>query len=245
MGSGPSLNKDGLEELAQTMSVGEIAEHLGVAKSTIYYHMKKLGVARRDRRAAQKLHIDKHGHQREGSSHSEEARDKISRSARSFWDSERGEEQKEKLADLRREEWDNSSQRAKRQRLNKLRSAPRPEPGTLSKLGQALYEHLQDQGYKVDNCVSIVQDHVTDLVLKKEKIAIELILPVSVYGSEAEERLSLRYDRLASELKAMGYRMIIVEQKSNSISQARCQRVCDELAKFCKSSSRKRLTIES
>jgi DNA-binding transcriptional ArsR family regulator len=52
------FSKEYLEKLAESMSVGEMADHLSMAKSTLYYHMRKLVVERRSRSDAQRLHID-------------------------------------------------------------------------------------------------------------------------------------------------------------------------------------------
>jgi hypothetical protein len=226
------FSKEYLEDLADEMSVGEMADHLKMAKSTLYYHLRKLGVKRRSRSEAQKLHIEKSGHQRTGSKHSDDVKNQISSSSREYWDSEDGRKQKAKLAKLRRTEWEQTTAKSRRAKMSQLRDAPRPKAGDLSKFGVLLAEFLTEQGLQVTCSSSLTPGHVSDIILKKERVVIELVPPVSVYGSEAEEKLNERYNRLAGDLNAVQYRVLIVEQVSNSLSTARCQRVYDEIKTF-------------
>jgi len=226
------FSKEYLEELADQMSVGEMAEHLKMAKSTLYYHMRKLGVKRRSRSEAQKLHIKKSGHQRVGSTHSDETKNKISTSSRQYWDSPKGEEQKEKLAKLRRKEWRQTNAKGRRAKMSQLQNAPKPKAGDLSKFGDMLVDFLTEHGHEVTCCSSLTPDHVSDIILKKERVVIELVPPVSVYGEEAQEKLNSRYRRLVQDLNGMRYRVLIVEQISNSLSRARCERVYEEIQSF-------------
>jgi len=226
------FNKEYLEKLAEKMSVGEMAEHLSMAKSTLYYHMRKLGVKRRSRSEAQKLHIKKSGHQRTGSQHSAEVRNRISGASRRFWDSPDGKKQKEKLAELRRQEWQNNTAREKRSKMSQLQNAPKPKAGDLSRFGIMLADFLVEQGHEVSCGIDLTSGHVSDIILETERVVIELVPPVSVYGSEAQTKLNQRYRKLADELNALKYRVLIVEQISNSISRARCERVYEELMKF-------------
>jgi len=226
------FSKEYLEQLADKMSVGEMADHLKMAKSTLYYHMRKLGVKRRSRSEAQKLHIEKSGHQRLGSTHSDDVKNKISTSSREYWDSNDGEKQKEKLANLRRAEWKQATGKGRRAKMSQLRDAPRPKAGSLSKFGTLLAEFLTEHGHEVTSSSSLTPGHVSDIILQKERVVIELVPPVSVYGPEAQEKLNARYERLAGDLNAVKYRVLIVEQISNSLSRARCQRVYDEIKSF-------------
>lgn len=223
------FSKEYLAELASKMSVGEMSKLLKKPKSTIYYHLKRLGVVCRSRSEAQKLHIKHNGHQRIGHQHSEDAKQKISNTSREFWDSPEGEKQKVELAKLRRKEWKSTASKNKRNKISQLRDAPRPKAGNLSKFGVLLADFLREHGHKVSTGKGLTPDHVSDIILENEQMVIELIPPVSVFGPEAEEKLTQRYLRLVDALNAMRYKVLVVQQLSNSISRARCQRVYDEI----------------
>lgn len=238
------FSKAQLEDLYRSMSIGEMAEHLGIARSTLYYHMRKLGVQRRDKSQAQKQHLETADHQRKGKAHSDETREKIAEGTRRFWESSDGKQQKDRLAALRREEWDQRSAKDRKRVLSRLQSAERPAPGKLSRFGEKLATFLGERE-DVRTGITLTPGHVSDIILPSRKVVVELLLPVSVYGDEQEKKLEARYDRLASGLNDAGYRVVIVEDKSNSLSQARCQRVYDALLKFFDNNTLQRMTVVS
>lgn len=238
------LTKERLEELYENMSLAEVAEHLGMARSTLYYHMRKLGVDRRSKSEAQRHHLQNGDHQRKGKSHSSESKDKISQGTRRFWDSSDGKVQKERLGELRRQEWHQRSAKDRGRVLSRLQSAERPVPGELSRFGEKLAAFLGERE-EVTVGIPLTPGHVSDIILSSRNVVIELILPVSVYGDEQEKKLTARYDRLANQLNDAGYRVMIIEDKSNSISSARCQRVYDELLKFFNDKNLQRMTFVS
>lgn len=225
------LTKDSLEELYSSMSIDQMAEHLGMAKSTLYYHMRKLGVERRSKSDAQSRHLESAPHQRLGKRHSDETKERIANGTRDFWESERGTEQKKLLGNLRRTEWKERSPKQRLTVLDRLQSAARPEPGHLSRFGMKLAAFLE-KSETVKTGIRLTPSHVSDIILEDRKVVVELLLPISVYGEEQEHKIEARYDRLVSELNDAGYRVVIVEDRSNSLSRARCQRVYDELLKF-------------
>jgi len=228
---GVKLTKQVLQELYGTMSLDEMAVHLGTSKSTLYYHMKKMGIACRSKSDAQRKHIKAVGHQRNGTHHSLETKEKISNGTKEFWESEEGQAQKANLRELRRQEWENSSTKKRNTVLSRLQEAHRPEPGELSNFGKKLVEFLSSRE-RVSTGIRLTNDHVSDIILEDRKVVIELIFPFSTYGDQQKNRLEERYQRLQQELNAAGYRVLIIEDKSNSISQARCQRVYQQLCLF-------------
>lgn len=238
------LTKENLEDLYDKMSLDQMSEHLNIAKSTLYYHMRKLGVKRRSKSEAQKHHLKKSPHQRTGKKHSEETKQRISVGTREFWDSDNGEEQRKKLGELRKTEWKKRSAKQRSSVLNKLQSASRPSAGELSNFGKKFSEFLSDRE-SVQTCIQIVPNHYSDIILNERKIVIELLLPISVYGTEQQHKLNSRYEKLASQLQDAGYRVVIVEDKSNSVSNARCSRLYDELLKFFENTDLQRMTIVS
>lgn len=226
------------------MSLDEMAKELKMAKSTLYYHMRKLGVKRRSRSEAQKQHLKGESHQRTGKMHSEESKVKISDGTREFWDSEKGQDQKQHLRDLRLAEWDERDPKERAVVLKRLQDADRPAPGDLSRFGEKLVLFL-DGREKTKTAVTLVAGHISDIVLPEHKVVIELLLPIAVYGKDQEAKLQKRYNTIADRLSDIGYRMLIVEDSSNSISRARCQRVYDKLLQFFKEKHLQRLTIVS
>lgn len=225
------LTKIELESLYDTMSLDDMATHLGTSKSTLYYHMKKLGVARRTKSDAQKKHIETTGHQRVGVQHSPETKDRISTGTKEFWDSERGQAQKASLRKLRREEWANSTTKKRSDVLARLQEAHRPEPGELSNFGKKLAEFLGEHE-RVSTGIRLTNDHVSDIILEDRKVVIELIFPISIYGDQQKHKLEERYLRLQDKLNGAGYRVVIIEDRSNSVSTARCKRVYEQLCSF-------------
>lgn len=225
------LTRESLQQLYDTMSLEEMASHLKMAKSTLYYHMRKLGVKRRSKSEAQSKHLTKASHQRLGKKHSSEATEKISKSTRVFWESTEGEQQKKKLGNLRKQEWKQRSSKQRIELLQRLKNAERPVPGKLSKFGTKLLEFLSSRE-TVKAGIKLTANHVSDIILVDRKIVIELILPVAVYGDVQASRLEVRYERLIQDLNDAGYRVVVIEDKSNSLSQARCQRVYDALLTF-------------
>lgn len=213
------------------MSLHEMAVHLGVSKSTLYYHMKKLGIACRSKSDAQHRYIDTAGHQRTGSHHSSETREKISVGTKEFWDSKRGQDQKIALRDLRRQEWMNSTSKKRSDVLARLQDAHRPEPGELSNFGNALAAFLSARE-RTTTGIRLTNDHISDIILEDRKVVVELIFPTNIYGDQQQRRLNERYERLCQQLNTIGYRVMVIEDKSNSVSRARCQRVYDQLCLF-------------
>lgn len=237
------LDKEGLEELYAKMSIGQMAEHLKIPRSTLYYQMRKLGITRRSKSDAQKLHLEENDHQRLGRKHKDETKEKISDARRAYWDSDKGKKQKETLAELRRKEWQRSSGEHKNAFLARLRNASRPGPGELSNFGAKLVEFLSEHE-EVQTGMSLTRDHVSDIILVNRRVVIELLLPVSVYGELEQRRIEERYDRLTAQLNAAGYRVVIIEDRSNSVSTARCKRVYEQLTSFFESKEQK-ITIQS
>lgn len=225
------LTKERLEELYATMSLAELAKHLGMARSTLYYQMQKLGVARRSKSEAQKRHLKAAPHQRTGKKHSEEARSKIAEGTRRFWDSKEGQAQRKRLGEMRKREWDGRSGKEKSSIVNRLQNGERPGPGELSKFGKALCDFLENRE-DLKTGIRLTRNHTSDIILTSRKVVIELLLPVAVFGEKEARDTEARYDQIIGELNDAGYRVVIIIDQANTTSQARCSRVYDELCKF-------------
>lgn len=225
------LTKELLEELYAQMSLGQMAKELKIARSTLYYHMEKFGIPLRNKSEAQKQHLSVEPHQRLGVRHSAATKDRISDARREFWDSAAGQQQRKVLAALRRKEWSDISRREQNSIVSRLHSAPRPIPGELSNFGRKLSAFLAERE-KVQTGIRLTPDHVSDIILVERRVVLELLLPISVYGEQEQRRVEERYARLQSRLNDAGYRVVVIEDRSNSISTARCKRVYDQLLEF-------------
>lgn len=237
------LTKELLEELYAQMSLGQMAKRLGLARSTLYYHMDKFGIERRSKSEAQKQHLRAGTHQRLGVRHSDVTKDKISDARREFWDSPAGMQQRRELAALRKKEWQDTTQREQHSIISRLHSAPRPIPGELSHFGQKLADFLA-KCEKIQTGIRLTPDHVSDIILVERRVVLELLLPISVYGEQEQRRVEERYSRLQSRLNDAGYRVVVIEDRSNSISTARCKRVYSQLLEFFATEQRN-ITIQS
>jgi len=238
------LSKEDLEKLYASMSLEQMAEHLKMSKSTLYYHMRKFSIECRSKSEAQSRHLNDSPHQRLGKKHSEDTKEKISSGTRVFWDSKKGTEQKTKLGELRQKEWSDHSKKERLAILNRLQKAERPSPGELSKFGVKLAEFLGEREGVVTG-IRVTPSHISDIILPNRKVIIELLLPIAVYGDEQESKIEERYDRLIKNLNDANYRVVVIEDLSNSISRARCQRVYNILLEFFENSSLQRLFVVS
>jgi AcrR family transcriptional regulator len=216
------------------MSIGGIAQHLRIPKSTVYSYFKKFQIPTRTKSQAQNRHVVQNGHQRKGLKHSDESKEKISNARKEFWDSDRGLEQKKQLGKIRAREWEEADKQERARIVSRLRDAPRPKPGELSRFGKVFADFLAKRE-RLETGISLTQYHVSDIILVDRRVVIELLIPISVYGEEQEQRLSNRYERLVAGLNNAGYRVVIIEDKSNSVSIARCNRAYQKLLEFFKS----------
>lgn len=237
-------DKQKLEELYSKMSLTEMSKHLGIAKSTLHYRMKKLGIGRRSKADAQKRHAKENGHQRIGQRHSTDSKLKISKSKQVFWESDTGKKRKEELADLRKEEWDKFTEKQRATVINKMNQASRPVAGELSKLGKSLLDFLVSLNVKVNAGIDLINNHHSDIIIEDMKVVVELVLPFDTYGEETANKLADRYDSIARDLNDIGYKVLIVQDSSNAISRARCQRIYDSIQSFV-SGPEQRLIIKS
>jgi hypothetical protein len=238
------MDKKKLAALYKEMSIAQVADHLGVARSTVYHYLVKFGIKIRSKSDAQRKHLADFPHQRLGNKHKEETKKQISASSKKFWESQGGKNQKDRLAKLRKKEWNNSSKKKRSNKISLMNQAKRPTPGSLSKFGLRFADYLRTHESRVDTCIPLTAKHVSDIVLEDRKIVIELVMPVSVYGEEAARKLSKTYERLCRELNKSGYRVAIVEDKSNSVSNARCERLYEKLVRFF-GSKKQKITIKS
>lgn len=238
------FSKEELEKLYDTMSLDQIADHLKIAKSTLYYYMKKFNIKRRSKSSAQKQHLKTFSHQRIGKKHTDITLQKMFDNTRRFWESSEGQVQKKKLGRLRSLEWKNKTKKEKEDSLRRLRTAERPIAGELSKFGQKLASFLSSKE-TVKTGIKLTKNHISDIILEDHKVVIELLFPIAIYGNVQENKLETRYNKLINELNNSGYRVVIIQDKSNSLSVARCQRIYGHLLEFFQNKNIKSIYITS
>lgn len=237
-------DKQELEILYRSMSIDQIAKKLSISKSTLYYYMRKFNIDRRNKSEAQKHHLSHDGHQRSGKKHSIESKEKISDGSRRFWDSSGGQEQKKKLHKIQKAKWQTLSDDEKSFVVTRLNLADRPTPGQLSRFGKKLANFLSFRE-NIRTGIRLTPSHISDIILDDRKVVIELLFPTHIYGEAQEQRIEDRYNKIADAINSAGYRVVIIEDSSNSISNARCNRVYEQLLSFFNNDQLSRLTIIS
>jgi len=211
------MDRNQLVKLYSKMSIGDIAEHLGLSKSTIYYYFKKFGIKTRSRGAAQK-HRHKHGdgHPRSGKSHSEEAKRNISNGLMNYWDSHDGQKARKNASQKQKRIWVDLTAAEKKRVIDRLTKAPRRRRRGLSRTGQCLYDYLVDVGEKVLVNISLTPNDKFDLLLEDRKVAIKII-PIM---SEAKSGQVQTFPKTL-----VGYTIIPYRTKCTSMSRAECSRI--------------------
>ena len=208
------LSKSNLELLYETMSIKEIAEHLGVSKSKIYYHFRKNNIKRRSRKDAFDKKFDVHP--RIGTTHSKSSKDKISDSAGKFWDSERGKRAKDKLSEAKKRVWLNMTPSQKKALMDKLNKTPRNK---LSSIAKALFDFFKEKKEVVLHSVQLTESRKFDIILEEHKIAIKVI-PLNSSNMPA-------YGGSAPNIpdNICGYVVIPYKTRCGNISKAECNRL--------------------
>lgn len=212
----PNWTKKQLEDLYAKMSIGEMADHFGVAKSTIYYHLKKHDIGRRSRSDAQRRRTRDKPHQRVGKKHSKGSRANISEGLRTFWESEDGQAARQRISDSRRRVWTEMSPAERKKVVDRMSRAPRAKKGELSKTAQALFDYLKEQGERVVPNVDLTQDQSFDIVLEDRKVAVKIIVIMS--ASKTVETPHVPES-------VAGYAVLPYRSKCSGMSRAECQRI--------------------
>ncbi len=211
------LSKDNLEILYETMSVGEIAEHLGIPKSTVYYHIRRHKIARRSRSDAQKQYQDRAGsHPREGTSHSAAARRSISEGLQQFWDSDKGQRARQKLSRARKKAWTDMTLAERQRVIERLTKAPRARRGELSGVAQVLYDYFLEHDEVVLPNVQLTQKDRFDIVLEEHRVAIKII---PIMSSSVSPSTNDFPQTIA------GYIVIPYQTRCSNMSFAECSRI--------------------
>lgn len=192
------MNKKELAQLYKKHSIAEIAEILKKSRSSIYRLLIQHGIDLRTKQEAQKK-IKKH--QRLGKSHSLESIEKISLACEEHWDK-----------NTRKFNGGNKS------KLTAMNNAAKPKNGELSRLGKRLHDFIAEKE-PVKAGIRLTRSRASDIILVEKGLVIELTMPFEVFD------LSARYQAIIDELNGLGYKVLVVQQASNSISLARCRKI--------------------
>lgn len=229
-------------------SIKSLADELSVSTATVWNRLKKMGVLR-SASEAQKKFIEENGHQRVGTQHSEDTKEKMSHSHQASWDNQPEEvieARRESLRQAREEKWASMKPAEKAQVLEKMRVAAREKAGEGSALENGLAEFLAGEGYKVHQRSKMVlagkHSHV-DIHLPEQNIVIEVDGPThfkEVYNDQILERNKKRDEKKNNNLLAQGFTVIRVRDSKRGVSNARFRRIFQEIEPILKNKNNKR-----
>lgn len=243
----PRKSKVSIEEVRPLFEGGastyEIAAKFNVNQSHIYRMIKKWNlnnpnnpIKTRDKSEAQKVHIDKHGHQRVGTSQSEETKVAISNKMRDFYDSADGKKAKQKIRETREQEWSEKTDQEKADIIQELRVGGRETlvMGQGSKFENFLAEELMLAGFGVEqrNRTAALGMFEVDIALTNEGIAIEVDGPshfMDIYGVEELAKVQAKDKLKDDQLLSGNWSILRLQDKSGSCSRARISRVITKI----------------
>jgi hypothetical protein len=210
------MNKKDLEDLYSKHSISEIAKLLGKSRSSVYRLLIQNDIKPRTKSEAQK---NIKGHQRLGKHHSFETKEKISLSCESYWKNN----QRAK-----------GGERPRKNNLAAMNNAAKPKNGQLSKLGSKLLEFLEKKE-QVRSGIRLTRGRASDIVLVDKKLVIELSMPFEVFAIDE------RYEVIIDKLNKLGYKVLVVQQVSNSISLSRCRKIYEQVLWLLKSEQKSKI----
>lgn len=203
-------------------SANEIAEKVNVHSMTIIRRLKKFGIQVRDKGEAQvnALQTGRSQHPTEGTTRSEETKQKISEQASENWDEGKYEGQSEKA----KAQWEKMTDEQKAEFHKQGARAVYQTTIDGSKLEKKLAEGLRAAQYKCDRHVKRKirneRFHI-DILLHYPNIAIEVDGPVHfdpIYGEERLERNRAKDKRKDGLMTEMGLIIIRVRQHCQTLS---------------------------
>jgi hypothetical protein len=208
------MNADELKKLYDKHSISEIAKILKKSRATVYRMLIKHGISLRDKSEAQKK-IDKH--QRIGKKHSEESKENISISCGLHWEKNK-----------------KTGSSGSLKNILAMNSSPRPKNGELSKLGMLLFKFINNKE-PAKAGIRLTNSRASDIILVNKKLVVELSMPFDVFDIQE------RYRKIIEELNGLGYKVLVVQQESNSVSNARCRRIYSEAINLFESDNKSKI----
>jgi len=229
----------------ERLSTYGVADRLGCNQSHVVRLIAKFNkehpnapINKRDKSEAQKNFISRTGsHQRDGTLHSDESKDKISDTMRDVYDGPQGDEIREKIAQQRHDEWAalNETQRANVLQNLKQSSRAKAQAGEGSNFENYLADMLKSQGMKVEvrtKAYTPGQKFHVDIALPMEKIIIEVDGPTHwspIYGDDELIKVRAKDKSKDDILNMSGWNVLRVQDTSGSTTRARFARVFDQI----------------
>jgi very-short-patch-repair endonuclease/predicted XRE-type DNA-binding protein len=229
----------------EKLSTYKVAEQVGCNQSHIVRMVAKYNkqnpnnpIKKRNKSEAQKNYIKQAGkHQRDGTTHDEITKDKISDKMREFYDSEEGEAAKDRIREFRQQEWAEKSEAERAAILADLQQANRAkmQAGEGSNFENFLAEQLSAHGFRVEQRTKAWtpgQKFHVDIAMPTEKIIIEVDGPTHwapIYGDEELHKVEVKDARKDGVLNANGWNVLRVQDASGSTTRARFMRVLDTI----------------
>jgi very-short-patch-repair endonuclease len=242
-----SINMSEVKRLIETekLSTYGVAEQLGCNQSHVVrliakYNKENPGspISKRDKSEAQKNFIKRTGkHQREGTLHSDDSKERISDSMRDVYDGPKGDEIREKIAQQRQDEWAslNASQKADILQNLKQSSRAKAQSGEGSNFENYLADMLKQHGFQVEQRTKAYtpgQKFHVDIALPLDKIIIEVDGPTHwspIYGDNELQKVQAKDTGKDNILNMNGWNILRVQDISGSTTRARFVRVLEQV----------------
>jgi len=253
-----TINIVQVKELFESgLSTYKVAEQLGCSQSYICKFMKNYNkknptnpIHVRDKSEAQKAFIEKNGHQRIGTTHSDESKAAISTKMGDFFESDKGTEVKKRIAEGRKEAWEGMSKAEQAENLTKMRTANRESMkiGEGSKFENYVAEELRKVGYILEQRT---QNYTpgqleVDIAIPDLKIAVEVDGPThftELYGPERLKRAKANDELKNGQLTTGGWDLLRIQDKSASLSPVRIKRITETLSKMIEDRKSRKGTV--
>lgn len=239
-----TINIDQIRDLFENkgLSTYKVAEALNISQSYVSRVLRKWNqshpndkITIRSKSEAQKLHVEKNGHQREGTTHTEESKIKMSNNIGAFYASPEGDKAKKHLAEVRKEEWANLPEDGKQQIISDLRTASREaqKTGEGSKFENFIAEQLTNDGYQIEQrgrrSVAGTAMEI-DIAIPAINLAIEIDGPThfkNTYGAENLAKVQAKDNEKNLILTNSGWNVLRVQDDAGSLTRIRYIRVKD------------------
>lgn len=254
------INIDVVRKLfEQGLSTYAVAENVGCDQSYISRMITKYNknnpntqIKVRSKSEAQKLYAEKHGHQRVGTTHTEDSKIAISDTMRDFFDSPDGDEARKKMSEARKLEWEKMTPSEKANSVNQLKIANREalKSGDGSKFENFIAEGLSHSGFNIEQRTDAYTPgnhfHV-DIAIKDKALVIEIDGPThwkDIYGQAKLDMVERQDAEKDAMLHGVGFDVLRVQDDSGNVSRARLMRVLDKVNEIVNRPNRQPTTFK-
>lgn len=231
----------------QGLSLRKISSLVGVPLATLYVFMAKNKIPMRDKSKAQKQYLSENDHPMLGKEHSDETKQKISKSLEGFWDGLSDQEKeayKEKMGAAWKNKWASLSKKEKANIIEML-SAKSKETKGSSKFEKFLAQAFKDAGFIVEEKTANYtpgQQFEVDIALPQVGIMIEVDGPTHfkpIYGEEALKLQQGRDNRKNDILLGARLQVLRIRDDNGPLSAVRVRKILKMVQDIKVSSDRK------